>query len=1844
MNEKPTKEGAEGSEICGIDQKINTTKLMASQSKWRSEGSNMRMKKPVVWVLTLSLLVGALNAFSFSGTAQGSQDTVYIAMQQDMPNYNNFDLASNTIWKDYVLGRFTFESLSALDPAGNIYPLLAEHWDFWPVNLTVIIHLRQGVKFQDHATSGQTVDADDVLFSYFALRDGTTFSGPIIGSFDADGDGVAQKDEVDGTIDHDGDGSFEGITKINNSVVKMVMGKTYAQFFLTTLGIPIIPEHVWNLHVDPNGRMDTLWSNEDATIGTGPFYYTEGLQDIYRVLTRFDDYWGIDEITPSGHRLFPAYVREIYYRMYPSIDSAVQALRCGQVDHFPRSIPHDYVPDLTSNPYTDLRFVSDNGYFYLAFNQKREPMNHLAFRKAVSYIIDKETIVNSYLGGYGRAGDSVEPPFWADWYNDSVEWYPFDIMSAANALTAGGFTGVGTSLRMPDGRPVPPLVIMTPPEDYDPVRIKAGELIAKNLRSLGMDVIAKPLDFDQLVGKMNAFDYDMLIIGWSLTSDPIGNVFDILGPLASQNFFGFWSTTNENPFYNTLGGVSTLADAQTQYLADLTHDYGVLAKNTFDRWEQIRWTKAGQGVISQAVPVNVLYYLVNIYVVSTWWESDTWINFLGELLNVYTMGELTPAGAPPSVGFPITAALYASDGILVDQDEKGSVMVLGDQGMLLPGADVTLTAPASVTLTPASGISNASGIFEFTFSSSQEGYFSLSATASLGIYDFTDSKIIQAAKSVPDILHLTVTPGSTFLRITESTPLSLRVEDGLGNPVEGATVTLDEGLMGHGSVDSLSVTTDLLGDATITYTAPPDFSQAVNRHLKVTLSLSPSKAGYYLSNTNTAIQIITIYNPSPSDWHFVLVQSATDFGMDSAGNTSTVTVLAHDAAGAPLIGEMISIDYTNIQNLFNPVTQVVTAIAGQASFDVVFKNGIDTTATRISLKSEQVLNSVGCAVTLLFKGVTVPTTPIYGGYLRFNTTPLLDPTGAGTLDAAVFLYDIDGNVPLGDITTTIVVGEPDLGTSAWLYSTDPWLYNNLWDYAGIQSFTSWDASNIISGGYFLSDLMTDAEIDVLNGGLYSTWSELQNDWWTFVDYTNMKGVTISNGVGYFTVAAADLLLQDSVPHVLVVPNGKMGFYVAPDFTNYYWVLQGQTTVSTEFATMRGMSIISPLMSVDRPVMKSSGTNSTSNVDVALYDQDNSPVVSAGVNVYVQQYGERPFFNVDLTPDTDATGSTSTTVRARTQDTTGNPLHNPKKQLLYASPNEPGYASVLASTEIFDIPLQLFMELDHQKRLETNSPSTIVTVTVTDEYGTQMQGLDVVFTSNNGTLTPELATTDVLGEASVQFDFLVTGGFQIATLSACTSKEGYSAACATSKVEGYNITNISNTPSTIIVTSVPLTGYVSDDGSIAVAADISDPEGVDEVKLILDGTPPINVPMSNGSISHVFSGLDNGTHSIEILVKDGVGNLTSEWIFFEVDIQIFPPTGSILINAGDEYTASTSVTLTLTYTGGSFPVDYVRYSNDGTWDTETWEPPSPTKVWDLTGGDGSKTVYYQISANGTLSQTYQDDIALDMTAPTGSITINDGDESTTSSSVTLSLTYSDASSGVDQVRYSSDGVWDTENWELPSSTRTWTLTSDEGVKTVYYQVMDNAGLISQTYTDDIVYDSTPPTVVSVTPFDGSKNVEVTVVISVRFSEEMDRTTTQNSFSLMLDNTHVEGSTHWSPDGEMVTFTPTDNLKEGKTYRIVVETGAEDLVGNNLAAPGVFSFETEKAEDTSFLAQNWWIIPCVIVIVLVVALLIWRMRNKPEPQEDDSTDEPAVSGMIEDGIAPQSTDDAGKPQES
>lgn len=106
-----------------------------------------------------------------------------------------------------------------------------------------------------------------------------------------------------------------------------------------------------------------------------------------------------------------------------------------------------------------------------------------------------------------------------------------------------------------------------------------------------------------------------------------------------------------------------------------------------------------------------------------------------------------------------------------------------------------------------------------------------------------------------------------------------------------------------------------------------------------------------------------------------------------------------------------------------------------------------------------------------------------------------------------------------------------------------------------------------------------------------------------------------------------------------------------------------------------------------------------------------------------------------------------------------------------------------------------------------------------------------------------------------------------------------------------------------------------------------------------------------------------------------------------------------------------------------------------------------------------------------------EIKLDKTAPEASLEINNNELSTESTSVKLTISASDLLSGVQKIRVSNDGIWNTETWQSFRTQIDWILTSGNGVKHVYCQIMDNAGLIVNVESSIILaepnlYESTP----------------------------------------------------------------------------------------------------------------------------------------------------------------------------
>ncbi len=106
--------------------------------------------------------------------------------------------------------------------------------------------------------------------------------------------------------------------------------------------------------------------------------------------------------------------------------------------------------------------------------------------------------------------------------------------------------------------------------------------------------------------------------------------------------------------------------------------------------------------------------------------------------------------------------------------------------------------------------------------------------------------------------------------------------------------------------------------------------------------------------------------------------------------------------------------------------------------------------------------------------------------------------------------------------------------------------------------------------------------------------------------------------------------------------------------------------------------------------------------------------------------------------------------------------------------------------------------------------------------------------------------------------------------------------------------------------------------------------------------------------------------------------------------------------------------------------------------------------------------------------------VDTTPPLGTVLISSGATYTTGTSVTLTLTATDATSCVSQMQFSNDN----STWSALGSyatTTTWTLSTGDGTKTVYARYKDSAGNTSNTMIQgDIILDTVGPVVIISSP--------------------------------------------------------------------------------------------------------------------------------------------------------------------
>jgi len=591
------------------------------------------------------------------------------------------------------------------------------------------------------------------------------------------------------------------------------------------------------------------WAPADEdVIGSGPFAFETWSQGSFTMLLRHDRYFvGRNPDDPSeiwdpdllAYMHLPT-AEGILFKIYRSTTLGVLALKRAEIDFYHWSIPAEFVPDMASDPNIAIEFNAEPGFAYMGYNLRREPYGYgvggadvgLPLRTAMSHIVDRRSIVQNLLQGFGVAGYGPVSPANVFWYNPGIPKPGFDKTLASSILNAQGWTdSPGDCTKdTPSGCRSLPVIgtrvteILTPQADYDPVRAAAGQMIADSLRSIGLNYVSLPLAYGEIVARLDARNFDQYILDRRLSgTDP-----DFL--------FDHYHSSNAPSGQNTPGYVNATFDTLIE-----------TSRTQLDRAARRLTVLDVQLNLAQNRPDEVLYYRTNIEA----YRQDRWVNWTVASGTIWNYWSLIGIHPPGSSNLRVLAAIQpvVASGISVPLLAR----VFDNNGSKIAGAAVNLTAThgnVSIGATPGktvSGVTNPAGLLMATYHA---------PTLLAGDPTLTEViDLVATHADYPDpgrrqVLLSIVPPGLTALAITVDfpegdqvyggsvLPVSLAVSDEQGATADAAFVTISWFDM---AVDGVFPQSGLAADMrTVTLSA----SASVTLATMVAFTVSANLTGY----------------------------------------------------------------------------------------------------------------------------------------------------------------------------------------------------------------------------------------------------------------------------------------------------------------------------------------------------------------------------------------------------------------------------------------------------------------------------------------------------------------------------------------------------------------------------------------------------------------------------------------------------------------------------------------------------------------------------------------------------------------------------------------------------------------------------------------------------------------------------------------------------------------------------------------------------------------------------------------------------------------------------------------
>lgn len=347
-------------------------------------------------------------------------------------------------------------------------------------------YLRKGISFHstDYFTPTRTLTSADILFTFSRLlRQDHPFhevSGGQYPFFEGIGFNAL----------------IEQIIVVDDLTIEFRLVDPQASFLANlATDFAVILSQEYGEQLLERGRPELI---DTLPIGTGPFKFNEYKRDHYIRYNKHPEYWQPDSS-----------LEQIVFDITPDNSTRLAKLLTQECDVLGYPSASD-VGFLQNRPDINIIETTSMNVSYWAFNTERPPFNNPDVREALSYVVDRKSIIDAVYFGLAQPATSLLPP--TSWAHGNTSYvHEYNLKKAKQLLEKAGY---------PDGFEMD-IWAMPVQRVYNPNAGKMAEILQQSLVELGIEVNIVTYDWGTFRKRLAAGEHDSVLIGWLAdNSDP----------------------------------------------------------------------------------------------------------------------------------------------------------------------------------------------------------------------------------------------------------------------------------------------------------------------------------------------------------------------------------------------------------------------------------------------------------------------------------------------------------------------------------------------------------------------------------------------------------------------------------------------------------------------------------------------------------------------------------------------------------------------------------------------------------------------------------------------------------------------------------------------------------------------------------------------------------------------------------------------------------------------------------------------------------------------------------------------------------------------------------------------------------------------------------------------------------------------------------------------------------------------------------------------------------------------------------------------------------------------------